>query len=123
LLNNNTEQTEIEFTYIPNIRYGFYVEATDKAGNKEVKSSLPEVTFYKETLGIKDVSATKPVVYPNPTNGILHIENAVGQEIKVYDVLGNLLLATHEDKIDMSGYSNGIYLLHVGNKIVKVVKQ
>ena len=123
VLNNNTEQTETQFEYEQKVKYGFYVEAADKAGNKETKNPQAEVTFYKEVSGIAEISMTEPIVYPNPTNGILHIENAAGNEIKMYDTLGNLLIITKGNKIDMSNYSNGIYLLHINNRVVKVVKQ
>jgi hypothetical protein len=123
VLNDNTEQTETQFENKLNVRYGFYVEATDKAGNMETKNPQAEVIFYKEGSRITEISVTEPIIYPNPTNGILHIENAAGGEIEIYDILGNLLIITKENKIDISSYSNGIYLLHINSKVVKVVKQ
>ena len=76
------------------------------------------------------------VVYPNPTNGLLHFNDAeINQNeratIKVFDVLGNVILeeqfASLSNKtIDLSSQSSGIYFVEVktnGNcKPFKVVK-
>ena len=76
-----------------------------------------------EVSAITKISVANIFVYPNPTNSILYIENAIGSEKKMYDILGNLLIITEENKIDMSSYSGGTYLLYINNKVVKVVKQ
>ncbi|MDR0683188.1 MAG: M6 family metalloprotease domain-containing protein [Dysgonamonadaceae bacterium] len=62
-------------------------------------------------------------VYPVPTTGKIYIENAGGAEVSVYNLPGELLLCTKQSSIDLSAYPNGIYLLQVGNKKIKVVKQ
>ena len=62
-------------------------------------------------------------VYPNPTQGLVYVENAVGQEIRLYDTLGNLLEQTLGNHIDLAAYPKGMYLLRVAGSTVKVVKQ
>ena len=74
-------------------------------------------------------------VYPNPTDGRLHIVNyepSMG-DIGVYDVLGKSLLQAKvksEDKnqsgeivIDILHLANGVYFLKVGDKTIKFVKE
>jgi hypothetical protein len=51
------------------------------------------------------------------------MENPGKSEIKMYDISGNLLIISHEDKINLPAYPNGIYLQHSGNQVVKVIKR
>jgi hypothetical protein len=62
-------------------------------------------------------------VYPNPTTGKLFIENAEKAEIVLYNLPGEILLRTRESTMDLSGYPDGIYLLQIGDKKIKVVKR
>ncbi|GHT50203.1 hypothetical protein AGMMS49982_05090 [Bacteroidia bacterium] len=61
-------------------------------------------------------------VYPNPTTGEINILNAKGAEIRLYNTVGILLHRTHETRINLANYPNGIYLLRTGATTVKVVK-
>jgi uncharacterized repeat protein (TIGR02543 family) len=84
------------------------------------------ITLYaKWTTGtaIETVNTDKLQIYPNPTNGIVHISNADGAEIKVYSLNGELLLRTRESRVDLSGYPSGVYLLRIGDETLKVVKK
>ena len=52
------------------------------------------------------------VLYPNPTNGILHINNVVN--IKVYNIVGDLIISDNfVNKIDLSKYSNAVYNIEI----------
>lgn len=54
-------------------------------------------------------------VYPNPSNGIFTINSEEVLDIKVYDLIGKLIYSNKVNsginQIDISNYSNGIYLL------------
>ncbi len=81
-------------------------------------------------------SSDNLVVYPNPTNGLLHFyDNEKSQinrvNVKIMDVLGNIILEQQFDNlinksIDLSSQSTGIYILEVKTngdcKHIKVVK-
>ncbi|GHU96622.1 hypothetical protein FACS1894156_7910 [Bacteroidia bacterium] len=71
-----------------------------------------------ETLG-----ATSLTLYPNPTTGLVHVDNARGAEILLYSLSGELLQRTRESTVDLSAYPNGAYLIKAGNKTAKVVKK
>lgn len=76
------------------------------------------------------------VLYPNPTNGILGIEShdRIIKSLAVYN-LNNLKIAEHLNSdlklnlsIDLTNFSNGIYILHItldNNEVVvkKIIKQ
>jgi CubicO group peptidase (beta-lactamase class C family) len=57
-------------------------------------------------------------VYPNPTNGLVHIEipNQTIQSIKVYDLQGQLTKETTENQFDLSNLSNGTYFIKAQTK-------
>lgn len=52
-------------------------------------------------------------VYPNPTNGLVHIEipNQVIQNIKVYDLQGQLIKESIENRFNISDFPEGIYFI------------
>ncbi|GHU94006.1 hypothetical protein FACS1894156_1660 [Bacteroidia bacterium] len=62
-------------------------------------------------------------VYPNPTANIVYVENADSKQVNVYSLNGELLLRTTGSDVNLSGYPTGIYIIKVGNKVAKVVKQ
>ncbi len=69
-------------------------------------------------------------VYPNPTEGILtintHYENDEMIEIQVYNMMGevvlNYTLTNGQNQIDLSNFSNGIYIVKHKEDIYKVIK-
>lgn len=65
-------------------------------------------------------------IYPNPTEGIVHLIHSFNQPIvfEVYDVIGNLVLKTetthNESTIQINSFSNGIYFFkfHINNQLI-----
>ena len=86
------------------------------------------INYIKEifpiTQGIRPVEPTHLKVFPNPTTGIVHVENE-RQEVFVMDIYGRTLLTLPADSkdIDLTPYPQGIYLVRVGHKVCRVVKQ
>jgi D-alanyl-D-alanine carboxypeptidase len=68
-------------------------------------------------------------LYPNPTNGLVRIEipNQTIQNIKVYDLQGQLIKETIENQFDLSNLSNGTYFIKAKTKQAtydyKLIKQ
>jgi hypothetical protein len=52
-------------------------------------------------------------VYPNPTDGIVHVEipNQTIQRIKVYDLQGQIVKESTESQLNLTKVRNGIYFL------------
>ena len=65
------------------------------------------------------------VVYPNPTSGKLYIRYHTAWRVAVlkqlYNSVGQLMLQTKEDELDVSHLPKGVYYLHCGNAVRKVV--
>ncbi|MBS1645757.1 MAG: T9SS type A sorting domain-containing protein [Bacteroidetes bacterium] len=64
-------------------------------------------------------------LYPNPANTFLNVEleKQNKSEIKIYDVLGNLVLTSGATQIDVSSLVNGVYFVKVANSAQKFIKQ
>ncbi|GHT47913.1 hypothetical protein AGMMS49965_26130 [Bacteroidia bacterium] len=77
----------------------------------------------ESATSVKAIDGDKLHVYPNPTAGVVYVDNADGAEIKVYNLSGALLHRTRESRVDLSGEPSGVYLLRVGGEAFKVVKK
>jgi hypothetical protein len=77
-------------------------------------------------------------VYPNPTKGMLIIENGdagssvarkLMENVKLYDSMGRILnnsqfsIINSQLLIDISNQAKGIYFLNVGDQTVKIIKE
>jgi len=73
---------------------------------------------------IKSFSKNKTVnIFPNPAKDFIYIESNEALEVKLYDLLGNEILTTKENEINISNLSEGIYFIHVNNYTQKVIVQ
>lgn len=66
------------------------------------------------------------VIFPNPVKDALHIDNAAGSVMTIFDLQGRIIfsrsLRTHHESIDLSSLSPGDYVIKIGSKTVKIVK-
>src|SRR5690606_17371302 len=68
-------------------------------------------------------------VYPNPSDGIVHIQTEEEiKEIRLFSVTGQLLNTKQEQNIiDLSGYSKGTYFIRItsenGTTVKKLMKK
>jgi hypothetical protein len=57
----------------------------------------------------EEISVT---VYPNPTNGILHVKtDSELQKLEIFSVRGELLLSTFQSEINLADLNAGSYFL------------
>lgn len=48
-------------------------------------------------------------LYPNPAHNVIDIEGQGIRSVAVYNTLGNLMLVTTDSKVNLEGYSSGLY--------------
>ena len=78
-------------------------------------------------LSIKDYSNAL-TIYPNPTTSILILEGDLEYDIEVYDLLGNKVLETQGNSVNMEHLSTATYIVKATDKsnkkelIYKVIK-
>jgi hypothetical protein len=71
---------------------------------------------YMPPDAVRDVSAEKVQVYPNPASGVLYIKNAEGSDISIFNSVGQLVLSTRlysGNQVDIAALDPGIYFLRV----------
>jgi hypothetical protein len=74
---------------------------------------------YQDPTGIDDVAASSIVVYPNPASHAIHLAIDYPNEVsyQILDMAGQSLaiglLHPHQRDIDISSWSEGVYLLDV----------
>ncbi|SMC69727.1 Por secretion system C-terminal sorting domain-containing protein [Chryseobacterium sp. YR221] len=101
------------------------------AGNHTLKHTIPTAVFNQQqgdvylsvymqgksnaTLNVKDIKTIDVSIYPNPTSDFVTIksETAVAS-VTVFSMDGKKLSETYrENKVDLSGYSTGVYFLNI----------
>jgi hypothetical protein len=80
------------------------------------------------TVSIKENPVDENVLtlYPNPVSNILHIEtynHCIVPEVKIYSILGVLLIHTKGYQIDVSSLASGMYIVEIDGVCRKIVKQ
>jgi hypothetical protein len=99
------------YARVPNGTGAFIIQNHTFNANNE--NPLSSVT----TSGESDIIS----IYPNPTNGIVYLSGNI--EYKIYNVLGTFLMQGKGSLIDLSAYSNGIYLLESEHSRTKIIKE
>ncbi|QXP78432.1 MULTISPECIES: T9SS type A sorting domain-containing protein [Winogradskyella] len=82
--------------------------------------------FNNSTLSVEDFKSTNISIYPNPTEGIVFINEDRIHKIELIDMIGrSIYVIERSNKIDLSGKEKGIYILRVhtekGIGVVKVI--
>ena len=60
-------------------------------------------------------------VFPNPTSGIIHVE--IEGNKKIFNILGEKVIDTNNNVIDIKQLDNGIYILSVNGEKHKIIKE
>ena len=77
-----------------------------------------------ETVGVLTEKENKLSIYPSVTEGEIFITNkALSSIVSVYDFSGRIVMQSDKSMLNLSSLANGIYLVKVENKIIKVVKK
>jgi hypothetical protein len=100
------------------------IVSTDNPLNITISSNLNiEATFVQETLSTDSSFQNNTfTVYPNPSsNGIFTLKNNDSKKWEVYDVRGVKVLSGNGKTIDVSNFSNGMYIIKLNNTYKKVL--
>ena len=102
---------DIDFLFY-NEGEGFLAHVTAVYNPGQVESDYTEtVEIEGPLLSNKDIKQEKPILYPNPTTGILNIENVTVNKILIYDLSGKLISKlSSQHQINVSNLSKGVYL-------------
>lgn len=83
---------------------------TNKITSEEESGLLSVIDNLTETVQM--------TIYPNPTTGILTIENIMsGVSIEIYNTLGQVVFHSEvkegKNQFDFSAFRNGLYIIHL----------
>lgn len=84
--------------------------------------------YFSNSNSLYDIASQKNInLYPNPSSGRISISNIKSKTlISIYNMKGELVMSEiiyHDKSINISNLSNGLYIVKVGNKEFKVVKE
>ena len=112
--------------------------ATSSNGNNIVTvAGTYDVSFTRSTgafnftdiLSTANFTKSKAVVFPNPTSNVWNFSanSELIKSIRIIDVTGKVIFTTNVNKVDASGYANGIYFAQVeteaATQTIKLIKQ
>lgn len=89
-------------------------------------ASFDDLYISGSTVGVKEGGNMKFSIYPNPTTDILYINSHLKGEIELFNIAGNKVLEQNKNNpqtvLDISSLPSGVYFLHLGNRIQKIIK-
>lgn len=100
--------------------YSLRIEAVDQAGNTSESSDPVSTTTGSCTL-VLSTWHVAPMVYPNPVQETLFLASAKNWQLRT--VSGKLLSTGQSDQINMSLFENGMYILSLNERPVRVLKR
>ena len=112
----------------------YVYDATKEQVFGDLLVNVRQVRFSNESPSIptnientQDSSKPHILVFPNPTQDIVHIKHADANTIRIYTTSGQFLQTTiihdGEAQINISSYPSGSYLLLCGNNAFQIIKQ
>ncbi len=94
-----------------------YVPNDITSYDKKVNFSCINYDLGDNFTGINVVNSNKVIIYPNPASDYVMINNAENANIKVYSMLGNIVMdisnICNEYKMDIKSLSQGTYLVKI----------
>ena len=82
--------------------------------------SEPEVPTNDATVEVESLY----LVFPNPTQDVLHIQGATDDTpLRIYTMEGKLVTSAEGQAIDVHMLANGTYLLQIGTQVARFIKE
>jgi surface protein len=92
------------------------LEPTEFSTNSALSQSYKPVWGTCPTASVDDQNQLFISIYPNPTTSILNIDGGKDYQIKVYDLLGNKVLETQGNSVNMEHLSTATYIVKATDK-------
>ncbi|MGB5981371.1 MAG: choice-of-anchor J domain-containing protein [Nonlabens sp.] len=93
--------------------FTYHFDTVDEGSRDPLRFRL---LFSNTTLGTVDLDMVKIKVYPNPANELVYIEIPSYDNLilaNLYNMLGQLVLSTTEEHINISTLKTGVYVLEI----------
>lgn len=93
----------------------------DPGDNSGVYSTLAACEAICNTTSVNEAELNDFTIYPNPAHTFITVP--IKGEKVLYNSLGEAVLHTKAQQIDISHFSNGVYLVRRGNTYAKFIKE
>jgi hypothetical protein len=99
-----------------------FTTVTDVCGSRN--QVFANYHWVRLAAGIREIDFNSKVsLFPNPTSGEITVDGIEDQPIKIFNALGEELLAKINDKtIDLCSQQAGIYFIKIGTVTRKIIK-
>jgi hypothetical protein len=84
-----------------------------------VTSATSVVVEFETILSVSNREMVNLSVYPNPTVDYVNIDGVDVNNVKIFNLNGQLLINTTDKRIDVTGLNNGIYILMINDTVSK----
>lgn len=82
--------------------------------------SEPDVPTNDAVVGTESLY----VVFPNPTQDVLHVQGATDETpLRIYTMEGKLVTSAEGQAIEVNSLANGTYLLQIGTQVARFIKE
>lgn len=127
-----TAYAQKTFTFTPTTTgvhfIGFHSTSAANTGTQALFLDNVTVT---QTLGVKDFSANKFSVYPNPSNGLVTVNNTLNaliSNVQITDLNGRIIktdnfASSTEIQVNISDLSAGVYMMSINSDQGSVTKK
>jgi Secretion system C-terminal sorting domain/Ig-like domain CHU_C associated len=102
--------------YTPTQTGVYYVMVGNENGCKSLSPNYNLLTLFVNSLSTPSLP-----IYPNPTNGMLQVDNFKEGTLYVYNAMGQLIIQQTEPIIDLSKQANGIYHIRAYNQAQELI--
>jgi len=130
LANNFLQNASDTFAIVtglnPGTFYAFRVLAVDSSGNKSQIKGISVTTMQVSVSSINSGNIrlnSNVVIFPNPAHhSISIIDNEANSIVKIMNIQGKVMYSGYQERIDVSGFNPGLYLVRTGNHKNKLLK-
>ncbi len=123
-ITNNGQWYDLSQGFVPDQTYWAvdYLPLTNTVRFGTYGRGIWDFVIDSTTISVNNkVSENGLYVFPNPANQILNIESN-NNCVSVYDLSGKLMIETRKNRIDVSGWSKGVYVVKTAGFSQKFVK-
>lgn len=95
-----------------------------RAGSLEFNPTVYSYYYSEQTLptSINPITNNLISIYPNPTQGLVHINSDDKVTVRVYNINGMLMTQTTEKQVDLTHFAPGMYIIDVNGFKAKVIR-
>jgi hypothetical protein len=103
----------------------FWIHVTAVYNYSQIESDYIDSAYcYGFAIGIEEISSGKLTVFPNPTSGILKVNQQNVKRILIFNQIGKIMFENKEtSEIDLNKFPKGIYFIKVITEQEEIVEK